>query len=132
MNLIDQAFGVAPDVLAIRARRTELIAANLANADTPNYKARDIDFAEALQMARGGLEAGRLQRTDADHMGLPGADGLADQVLYRVPSQPSLDNNTVESHREHMAFLDNAVRYQASLNFLDGRIRGLLTAIRGE
>ena len=132
MNAIDQVFSVSPDVLAIRSQRTQLIAANLANADTPNYKAMDIDFGEALAMASGDLQSGGLRRTDADHMGVPGGDSLSSQVLYRMPSQPSLDGNTVETNREHVAFMDNAIRYQASLNFLDGKIRSLLLALKGE
>ena len=75
-----------------------------------------------------------LRLTHPRHLA-PGAravPGVDAPILYRIPAQPSMDGNTVESHREHAAFMDNAVRYQASLNFLDGRIRGLRTAIRGQ
>ena len=132
MNAIDKVFGVSPDVLALRARRTELIAANLANADTPNYKARDIDFGEALARARGDLAPGRLQQTNPLHVDAIGGVGMSADARYRVPAQPSLDGNTVESDHEHMAFMDNAIRYQASLNFLNGKIQGLMLALKGE
>lgn len=134
MPSIGSALGLSPQVMALRARRMELLAANIANADTPGYKARDIDFAAALRQARGQARAVDLRLTHPRHLALgaravPGVDA---PILYRIPSQPSMDGNTVESHREHAAFMDNAVRYQASLNFLDGRIRGLRTAIRGQ
>ena len=134
MPSIGSALGLSPQVMALRARRMELLAANIANADTPGYKARDIDFAAALRQARGQARVVDLRLTHPRHLA-PGAravPGVDAPILYRVPSQPSMDGNTVESHREHAAFMDNAVRYQASLNFLDGRIRGLRTAIRGQ
>ena len=134
MPSIGSALGLSPQVMALRARRMELLAANIANADTPGYKARDIDFAAALRQARGQARAVDLRLTHPQHLA-PGAravPGVDAPILYRVAAQPSMDGNTVESHREHAAFMDNAVRYQASLNFLDGRIRGLRTAIRGQ
>jgi flagellar basal-body rod protein FlgB len=131
MGAFDSALGISPQVLALRARRMELLSANIANADTPGYKARDIDFARALERVRGDAPDGAfLRRTHEGHLG--GAGDTDGPALYRVPSQPSLDGNTVESHREHAAMMDNAVRYQASLNLLDGRLRGLRTAIRGQ
>ncbi|MEO1079329.1 MAG: flagellar basal body rod protein FlgB [Pseudomonadota bacterium] len=130
---IDSALGVSPQVLALRAQRTEILSANIANTDTPGYKARDIDFAQAMREAAG--EQSGLRRTHERHLGAgaAGAAGAAgDALKYRIPSQPSMDGNTVESRREHAEFMDNAVRYQASVNFLDSRIRGLRTAIRGQ
>jgi flagellar basal-body rod protein FlgB len=108
----------------------ELLSANIANADTPGFKARDIDFAAAMEAATGQQRA--LAQTHERHIGTGAAAGSGNEPLYRVPSQPSLDGNTVETQREHAAFMDNAIRYQASLNFLDGRLRGLLLAMRGE
>jgi len=130
MSPISSALGLSPQVLELRARRMELLSANIANSDTPGYKARDIDFEAAMRGANGELQG--MKRTHRNHMTGRGvaADGV--QTMYRMPSQPSLDGNTVESHREHAAFMDNAVRYQASLNLLDGRLRGLRTAIRGQ
>lgn len=127
MNLIDQQFGVSPDALSLRAQRFELISANLANADTPGYKARDLEFSEALARAQG--ESGLQSATHPSHFELE--PGGAD-ALYRLPFQTSLDGNTVETQQEYAAFMDNAIRYQASLNFLDGRIKSLMLALRGE
>lgn len=130
MGPIDSALGVSPQALALRARRVELLSANIANADTPGYKARDIDFGAAMREASG-LQDG-LRRTHDRHLGSGNAGAAAGEVLYRVPGQPSLDGNTVETQVEHAEFMDNAVRYQASLNFLDGRIASLRLAIRGQ
>lgn len=126
---LDSALGISPQVLALRAQKTELLSANIANSDTPGYKARDIDFRAAMQMAMG--TQGGMTRTHAAHLNASGTPGSV-EPMYRVPTQPSLDGNTVESQREHAEFMDNAMRYQASLNFLDGRISSLRTAIRGQ
>jgi flagellar basal-body rod protein FlgB len=130
---IDRALGISAQALSLRARRAEVLAANLANADTPHYKARDIDFSSALAAAQKQLSANDsgLRLTRPGHIPLPGDAGGV-ELLYRTPSQASLDGNSVDTQREHAAFMDNAVRYQASLGFLSGRIRTLLTAIRGE
>jgi flagellar basal-body rod protein FlgB len=130
MGPIDTALGISPQVLALRAQRMELISANLANADTPGFKARDIDFAAAMRDAAS--EQAGLVRTDARHLGVGGQFADASQPLYRQPSQPTIDGNTVETQREHAEFMNNAIRYQASLNFLDGRIKTLRTAISGQ
>lgn len=129
MGPIDSALGVSPQVLALRAQRMELLSANLANADTPGYKARDIDFAAVMQGA--GADQAALARTHDKHINV-GASAGAGEPQYRVPTQPTIDGNTVESQREHAEFMNNAIRYQASLNFLDGRIRTLRTAISGQ
>lgn len=130
---IDRALGISAQALSLRARRAEVLAANLANADTPNYKARDIDFSTALSAAQRQLSSndGGLRLTSPDHIPLPGDAGSV-ELLYRTPPQASLDGNSVDTQTEHAAFMENAVRYQASLSFLSGRIRTLLTAIRGE
>lgn len=131
---IDTALGIHPQALAVRARRAELLAANLANSDTPNYKARDIDFRAvlgAVQTADGEPQVA-LAATHGAHLQAEGA-GLADgELMYRVPSQPSIDGNTVDPQAEYAAFAQNAIQYQASLTFLSGRIKTLLTAIRGD
>jgi flagellar basal-body rod protein FlgB len=131
MGALDNALGVSPQALALRAQRTEILSANIANANTPGYKARDIDFSAAMQTAMDQQGSG-LRRTDPRHLPAAGAGGSGADLMYRLPAQPSLDGNTVESHREHAEFMDNAVRYQASLGFLDSRIRSLQTAIRGQ
>ncbi len=127
MGLIDQALGMSPHALSILSKRSELIAANLANADTPGYKARDIDFRDALATARG--EQSGLAVANKMHLGASNFEG---SMRYRIPSQPSLDGNTVETDLEHAAFMENSIRYQASLNFVDGRIKSILLALRGE
>jgi flagellar basal-body rod protein FlgB len=123
-NSLSTIFGIHEGAIALRTRRAELLAANLSNADTPNYKARDIDFAEALA---------NLAATANRH--IPDQNELSDWALtvkYHTPFQPALDGNTVDTAIEQNKFLDNAMRYQASLTFLNGRIRSLLTAIREE
>lgn len=127
MNMIDQQFGVSPHALSVRSQRFELISANLANADTPGYKAKDLEFSDALARAQdeGGLQA----TTHPLHFDVGVARA---EALYRLPFQTSLDGNTVETQQEHAAFMDNAIRYQASLNFLNGRIKTLMLALRGE
>ena len=131
---IDRALGIHAQALLLRGRRTEVLAANLANADTPNYKARDIDFAATLNEIRNnsGGESPRVGVTHAKHMSPHAPSGPAFELLYRTPQQPSIDGNTVDAQREHAEFMKNAVQYQASLSFLGGRLRTLLTAIRGE
>lgn len=131
MGPIEKAMGMSPQVMNLRAQRMELLSANIANSDTPGYKARDIDFDAAMRSAKGDQEG--MMRTHAKHLsGAGGMGGDSAAAMYRVPSQPSMDGNTVETHREHAAFMDNAMRYQASVNMLDSRIRGLQTAIRGQ
>ena len=125
LQVLDASIALAKNA----GRRQAASAQNLANADTPGYKARDIDFGSALAHAQG-VQKGMVQ-THANHMSTGGLSGAA-ATGYRVPAQPSLDGNTVETDREHAAFMDNAIRYQASLNFLEGRIQGILRAIKGE
>lgn len=129
-GMLDQALGVYPKTLALRAQRMELLAANLANADTPNYKAKDINFKEALSRAAE-TNSLSLGGEHSKHIRLSTEVGSA-TTIYRDPVQSSLDGNTVETQIEQAAFMDNAMRYQATLTFLSGRIKGLLTAIRGE
>jgi flagellar basal-body rod protein FlgB len=124
----DQALSVHARSLELRSRRAEVLAANLANADTPNYRARDLDFAATLAQAQGG--AGALETTHAAHL-QPAGQNSGD-LSYRIPTQMSLDGNTVEPEQEKAAFADNALRYQASLRFMSSRLQGLLSAIRGE
>ncbi len=128
---LDSALGNLPQALSLRARRTELLASNMANVDTPNYKSRDIDFNTAMKQAQAPHQAS-LKVTHAGHL-QPGntmAGGV--QVMYRIPNQPSLDGNTVDGQLEQAAFSSNAVQHQATLTFLSGRFRGLLSAIKGE
>ena len=125
----DKALGVHPTTVALRARRAGVLASNMANADTPNYKARDLDFSSLLSHPTG---ARRLATTNARHLPLGPAKLFGAELMYRTPMQPSMDQNTVEIDVERAKFMDNAMRYQASMRFLDGKFSGLRAALRGE
>lgn len=114
----DRLFGVHGTALALRSQRLGLLASNIANASTPGFKARDLDFRQAMAAAEtpGGTAAAAL-------------DGA---VKYRVPLQPSMDGNTVELSTEQTAFAENAVAYQTTLSFLNGRISTITRALKGE
>ena len=136
MNPLDNYLGIHPRALTLEAQRTELLAANLANVDTPNYKARDIDFQAALAAAAPeacgvtgtpSAGSGAAGTAAANANGVPQAD-----VKYRVPLAPSLDGNTVDEQLEQAAFAENSVRYQATLTLLNGKLRALMTAITGQ
>lgn len=126
---LDDAFGIHEDALRVRARRSEVLASNLANADTPGYKARDFDFQAMLRKEV--QDPVRLAATHRGHIQNDSGLIASTQMAYRIPQQPTLDGNTVETEREQTEFSANVMRYQASLRFLDGRIKGLLTAIKG-
>jgi len=125
---VDRIFGIHAEALQLRARRTEVLASNLANADTPNYKARDLDFKSVLSDLQS--QTG-MTTTRAGHIRTQGSDASA-QLKYSIPNQASLDGNTVDTQVEQNKFSENAVRYRASLRFVSGKIQGLMTAIRGE
>lgn len=126
----DEAFGIHAKALQLYSRRAEVLASNLANADTPGYKARDIDFKAVLGDAMDGrLE---IRRTNPAHEGASTGGAQHPQTLYRMPLQPSADGNTVDTQVEQSKFAQNALRHQASLTFLDGTVKGLLRTIRGE
>ena len=129
---LDKVFGVHEAALRIRAQRTELLASNLANTDTPNFKAKDIDFQQAMKQAMAGKEVTSLKTTHKGHIAGFSAGGLEDYIKYRVPTQPALDGNTVESHVEQAAFAKSAVEYQATINFLEGKSKNIIDAMRGE
>ena len=132
---LDKYLGVHAQALNLRSQRTELLAANMANADTPGYKARDIDFKAALAQASGDSKTSgvHLQTTNAAHIGPKLINGgAAPELQYRTPLAPSLDGNTVDPQLEQAAFAENTVRYQATLQFLNSKFRGLMTAITGQ
>jgi flagellar basal-body rod protein FlgB len=111
----DSLFGVHGAALEVRAQRMNVLASNIANSSTPNFKARDVDFTTALSA---------VERQ--------GSSGFDQALLYRVPDQPSMDGNTVDLNKEQTAFAENAVQYQTTLSFLNGRINQLTRALRGE
>ena len=110
----ESLFGVHGAALQVRATRMGVLASNIANASTPGFKARDIDFRTALQ---------RMETGTTD---------LTAQTLYRVPTQTSMDGNTVELSQEQTAFAENAIQYQTTLSFLNGRIGQITRALKGE
>ena len=126
---LDQALGIHPQALQLRSKRAEVLASNLANADTPNYKAKDFDFKQVMAQNQG--LALPMKKTQASHIGAD-ANSFAPELKYRIPLQDSLDGNSVDSHVEHAAFAENSVQYQASLQFLGARMKGLIKALRGE
>ncbi|MBS0478969.1 MAG: flagellar basal body rod protein FlgB [Proteobacteria bacterium] len=110
-------FGIHGAALEVRGQRMNILASNIANSSTPGFKAKDIDFQKALSSA-------------TDGGSIDGA--LKNATMYRVPLQPSLDGNTVDLSTEQTAFAENAVQYQTTLAFLNGRINQITRAIRGE
>ncbi len=128
---LDSYLGVHAEALKVQGRRMEVLANNLANVDTPNYKARDIDFRTALAAAGSPDAPLHMQTTDAKHVSSDPTSDSGSELKYRVPLQPSLDGNTVDAQQEQAAFADNTVRYQATLTFLSARIKSLMTAITG-
>lgn len=117
--MADPLFGVHGKALAIRSQRLAMLASNIANAATPNYKARDIDFQKAL--------------SDATGNGGMNADQAAENNIgYRVPLETSLDGNTVELSTEQNQFAENAIQYRTTLSFLEGRIGTIMSALKGE
>jgi len=129
--MLDNIFGIHGQTLLLRAARAQVLASNLANAETPGYKARDLNveaaFADVLQQ-----QAGTMTKTHAGHFTGNSDNGAGQQLQYRTQIQASLDGNTVDMERERSAFMQNTLMYQASLQFINGRIRSLMTAIRGE
>ncbi|SMF72525.1 flagellar basal body rod protein FlgB [Allosphingosinicella indica] len=110
-------FGVHGAALAVRSQRLSLLASNIANAATPGYKARDLDFETAMKQVSNGMGANQAAENS---------------VGYRIPISPSLDGNTVELSTEQTLFAENAVQYRTSLAFLEGRISTLKRALKGE
>lgn len=134
MGKLDDYLRVNETAIGLRERRAGVLASNIANADTPNYKARDVDFKSALQNALDGknTSANAIAKTDPAHLdgnsGNTSADGTP--ILYRVPTQPSADGNTVDMDVERNQFADNSVRYEAGLTFISAQIKEMLAVIQ--
>ncbi len=128
---IDKAFSVHDDALMLRSRRTSIIASNIANADTPNYKAKDMDFGLMMKKAQTADHQFSMKRTNSQHL-THHKPLQSSEVMYRNTLNPSLDGNTVDMHVEHAKFSENAVKYQSSFTFLNGKINSLMLAIRGQ
>ena len=134
LSKIDNDLAFIQTALNLRARRQEVLAANIANSDTPNYKARDLDFAAALKSALGAA-AGPLQlaRTSERHLETSGADGMANGLLkYRASVQPSLDGNTVDMDVERAHFTENSLHYQFLLDRAAGQFKTMGLALAGQ
>ena len=128
MSNIKEYLGFHSSALTLRAKRNDILASNIANAATPNFKARDIDFGAEMKKAN---NLGQLDVTDSGHI-KTFSSKRGDRTLYRDPVNPSLDGNTVELSVEQMEFSENVMRYQTTLTFLNKKISGLMSAIRGE
>jgi flagellar basal-body rod protein FlgB len=129
-RMFDNVFGIHEKALLLHAQRIGVLATNMANADTPNFKARDIDFSEVLGRTDGGALS--LRTTQAAHLPIPEGELPAGDLKYRNPYQASLDGNTVEMPVEQAAFAENNVRYQASLMFINHKITQMQLAIVGQ
>lgn len=124
--------GLPAQALLVHERRNQLLANNIANSDTPGFKARDIDFRSVLNRAVNRSAGTAPSGGDQRHITRAVESPAHYPLLYRIPLQNSLDGNTVESDIEQAAYAENSVRYQAAVRFTDGRAKSLLTAIRGE
>ncbi|MDO3385085.1 flagellar basal body rod protein FlgB [Gilvimarinus sp. SDUM040013] len=127
----DQALGVFEPALKLRSQRAEVLANNLANADTPGFKARDFDFSGALAEASKSQPFAMAKTANA-HMNAFGADASAHSLAYRTPHQPSIDGNTVEDQVEHAEFMKNALEFQTSFMMLNKKFKGLSKALTGQ
>lgn len=134
---IDRLFSLHQIALGARAHRAQVLASNIANADTPGYQARDVDFKASLGQAlgtgaRGGPPSSAMLRTSMRHLGAGGSASGAPSspLIYRTVSQASIDNNTVDVNVERAQFADNAMRYEASLTFINSKIKAMLAAIQ--
>jgi len=135
LDKLNAALQFQQEALNLRAQRQEILSANIANADTPGFQARDIDFASQLQKV---MEAGRanssgmsLELTNARHIPAATSSGPDLDLMYRIPDQPSMDGNTVDMDRERTNFADNSVRYQTDLTVLTGQVKGMMSVLQG-
>ncbi len=117
----DAALGTYESALKLRSKRAEVLAGNLANVDTPNYKARDFDFHKVLK-----------SEMSSNIKGESVSESVNNMMQYRVPTQPSIDGNTVDEHMEHSEYMSNSLEFQTAFTLLNGRFKGLIGAIRGD
>ncbi len=130
INRLTDGLGFQTQALMLRAERQRLLASNIANADTPDYQAKDMDFSKALRTATGGTGPGVPMATHMQHL-LNNSGGMADSTRQAaLQSQTSLDSNGVDMDRERASFVDNALKYEATLRFVNGSVRTTLDAMR--
>jgi flagellar basal-body rod protein FlgB len=133
IDKLDLALRFQQEALNLRTRRQEVLSANIAHADTPHYKARDFEFSATLSQA---VERGRqsgftaMATTSSRHLAVEPQGGGDPDLLYRMPTQSSIDGNTVEMDAERVSFADNAIRYEANLTVLTSKIKSLLSAVQ--
>lgn len=134
LNRLTDSLDFQAQALQLRSERQRLIASNIANADTPGYVAKDLDFAKALRAATGALQPA-LRVSQPGHIGASGGNASgpdAAHLTYATAAQTNLDRNTVDMDRERASFADNAVKYEATLRFINGNVRTVLSAITGQ
>lgn len=132
LSKLDKEFDFPTQTLKLRGYRQQLLASNIANADTPNYKAVDINFEQELKRIAGQRSGAlTLQTTNQNHQQSKSGNALGVQVLYRTEIQPNIDGNTVNLDVERAKLAENAFRYETTVRGISGQFRGLLTAIRG-
>jgi flagellar basal-body rod protein FlgB len=133
INKLDKELNFHHQALSLRAARQELLSGNVANADTPNFKAKDIDFASVLHEKLSlttNLNKVSLNTTSPAHINSAAQGAFGDNILYRVPLQPSADGNTVDMDMERTRFADNAIKYDASITFLNTEFRNISLAMQ--
>ena len=127
----DNAFGVHQYTMLARSKRAEVLSSNIANADTPGYKAKDVDFAQVMKNARNKQSQERMYITHDKHFKIPSVNQT--DTLYTIPNQPDTgDGNTVDVQLERNKFIENSMEYQASVRFLGGKIQSLKKALSGQ
>ncbi len=137
IDRLEQDLSTIRNAMGVRGYRQELLASNIANADTPHYKARDVDFKSALNTALGSrgtpsVESVALTRTQAGHLGSNGDSPYGGSVKYRSEYQGAVDGNTVNMDVERAAFAENALQMEALISFINHRFRSMTTAIQGQ
>lgn len=134
IDKLDAALRFGQEALNLRAQRQEILAANIANADTPGYQARDIDFAgqlnKVLEQGRGSGSGIALNMTSSRHIPAQNMQPPQLDLLFRVPDQPSMDGNTVDMDRERTNFADNSLKYQTDLTLINGQIKGMMSVLQ--
>ena len=132
---LSSVFNIAGSGMSAQNTRLNTVASNIANADTPNYKARDMDFSSVLAAETSKQQSGRfaMDRTNSRHIEAEGLAIAADDTLkYRTPLQPSIDQNTVDAQIEQSNYTENAIGFQAGFTLLNSKFKGLVSALRGE
>lgn len=133
LNRLTDSLDFHGQALSLRSERQRLIASNIANGDTPGFVARDMNFAQALREATGALQSGRpLAATSAGHIAGQTGARAEPNLLYATPSQTNLDGNTVDMDRERANFADNAIKFEATLRFINGNVKTMIDAIKGQ